>query len=148
MFRIHMTGAVGSIALATVASAQAQFGSALEARAMLERMVAAVKVDKAKALDQMQKGEAGFKDRDLYAFCANVSDGVLTAHPALKGTPLQSIKDKDGKAFGEEMMKVAIEGSINEVDYMWPRPGEAAPAQKVSFVTKTADQVCGVGYYK
>ncbi len=65
-------------------SAQAQFGSALEARAMLERMAAAVKVDKAKALDQMQKGEAGFKDRDLYAFCANVSDGVLTAHPALK----------------------------------------------------------------
>ena len=55
MFRTIMIGAAGSIALATVVSAQAQFGSALEARAMLERMVAAVKVDKAKALDQMQK---------------------------------------------------------------------------------------------
>jgi signal transduction histidine kinase len=115
---------------------------------MLDKAVAAVKADKAKALDQMQKGEGGFKDRDLYAFCANVSDGVLIAHPALKGTKLQSIKDKDGKALGEEMMKVAAEGKVDEVGYMWPRPGDTTPVQKVSFVTKIGDLVCGVGYYK
>ena len=33
---------------------------------MLERAVAAVKKDKAKALDMFNKGEGGFKDRDLY----------------------------------------------------------------------------------
>src|SRR4051812_21288451 len=143
-----MSAAAGSIAFAAIVFAQAQFGSAAEARAMLERTVVALKADKAEGLDRLQKGEAGFKDRDLYAFCANVSDSVLTAHPALKGTPLRSIKDKDGKAFGEEMMKVATDGSIGEVSYMWPRPGETAPVQKVSFVTRAADQVCGVGYYK
>jgi hypothetical protein len=57
-----------------------------------------------------------------------VSDGVLTAHPALKGTFLQSIKDKDGKAFGEEMMKVATDGSIGKVSYMGR--GRARPPRR------------------
>ena len=115
---------------------------------MLDKAVTAVKSDKAKALDQMQKGENGFKDRDLYMFCANMSDGILTAHPALKGTKIETIKDKDGKALGEEMMKVAAEGKVAEVTYVWPRPGDTTPVQKVSFVIKVGDQVCGVGYYK
>jgi hypothetical protein len=40
---------------------------------MLDKAVAAVKADKAKALDMFNKGEGGFLDRDLYVFCANVS---------------------------------------------------------------------------
>ena len=134
--------------VATLVAAQAQYGTAAEAKAMLEKAVAAVKADKAKALDQMQKGEGGFKDRDLYVLCANAGDGVLTAHPVLKGKKLPEIKDKNGKALGEEMVKVAAEGKLTTVEYMWPRPGSDAPVQKVSFVTKIADQICGVGYYK
>ena len=71
-------------------------------------------------------------------FCANVGDGILTAHPALKGTKIQTIKDKDGKALGEEMMKIATKGKVGEVTYMWPRPGDTTPVQKVSFVMKSA----------
>ena len=59
----------------------AEFGTAEEAKAMLNRAVAAVKQDKTKALDMFNKGEGGFKDRDLYVFCANASDGILTAPP-------------------------------------------------------------------
>jgi len=144
-----LIGTIASAALAVAAMAQGQFGTAAEAKAMLEKAVAAVKGDKTKALDQMQKGEGGFKDRDLYAFCANASDGVITAHPALKGKNIREIKDKNGKALGEEMMTVAKEGKFDEVSYMWPRPGaDTTPVQKVSYVTKAGDQVCGVGYYK
>jgi hypothetical protein len=39
-------------------------------KAMLERAFAAVKEDKAKALDMFQKGEGGFNDFDLYVWCA------------------------------------------------------------------------------
>ena len=46
---------------------------------MLEKAVAAVKADKTKALDMFNKGEGGFLDRDLYAFCVNVSDGKAVA---------------------------------------------------------------------
>jgi len=45
---------------------------------MLEKAVAAVKQDKAKALDAFNAGEAGFKDRDLYVWCANASGSEPT----------------------------------------------------------------------
>ena len=61
--------------------AAADFGTPEEAKAMLERAVTAVKEDKAKALDMFNKGEGGFKDRDLYVWCANASDGIITATP-------------------------------------------------------------------
>ena len=61
---------------------------------------------------------------------------------------MKELKDKTGKAMGEEMLKVAQEGKVAEVSYMWPRPGGTDPVQKVTYVTKVADQVCGVGYYK
>ena len=51
---------------------------------MLEKAVAAVKEDKAKALDMFNKGEGGFKDRDLYVWCANASDGIVTATSLLE----------------------------------------------------------------
>ena len=74
---------------------------------------------------------------------------MITAHPSLKGQDIKTLKDKNGKALGEEMMKVAAEGKVEEVSYMWPRPvADTTPVQKVSFVTKAGDQVCGVGYYK
>ena len=50
---------------------------------MLEKAVVAVKENNAKALDMFNKGEGGFKARDLYVWCANASDGIATAHPTL-----------------------------------------------------------------
>ena len=150
MIRKLAAAAVATVglAIATAAFAQAQFGTAAEAKAMLDKAVAAVKADKAKALADFQAGAGGFKDRDLYVFCAG-PDGIITAHPSIKGQQLKGLVDKNGKKLGEEMVAKAAEGKVVEVDYMWPRPGaDTAPVQKVSYVTKVADQVCGVGYYK
>ena len=129
-------------------AAQAQFGTEAEARAMLSRAVAAVKENKEKALETFNKGEGGFKDRDLYVFCANASDGTLTAHPHLKGEHLQDIVGKKGFPLGKVIMETAAEGKIDQVTYWWPRPGSDKPLEKHSFYTKVADQTCGVGYYK
>lgn len=115
---------------------------------MLERAVAALKENEEKALEMFNKGEGGFKDRDLYVFCANASDGILTAHPYLKGEHLQEIVGKKGYPLGEEIMKTAAEGKINEVAYWWPRPGSDKPLEKRTFFTKVVGQACGVGYYK
>ena len=95
---------------------------------MLERAVAAVKEDKAKALDLFNKGEGGFKDRDLYVFCANASDGIMTAHPTKKGKLLRDIVGKKGYPLGQEMMQNAAEGTIKEVNVLVaaPRLGHAA----------------------
>lgn len=125
-----------------------QYGAAEEARAMLDKAVAAVKADKTKALNMLNQGEGGFKDRDLYVFCANASDSVVHADDAHKGAKLKDIKDATGFAFGEEVMTTATERKVSEVAYLWPRPGSDTPVQKVTLFTKAGDQICAVGYYK
>lgn len=140
------TVSIALFALSTSAFAT-EFGTADEAKAMLNKAVMAVKADKAAALGQFAKGEAGFKDRDLYPFCGG-TDGNFSAHPSLNGKSLKDLKDKAGKSLGEEIYKTAQEGSVKEIAYMWPRPGTTEPVQKVSYVTKIGDQICAVGYYK
>ena len=90
------------------AFAQTTGGTADEAKAMLIKAVAAVKADKAKALDMFNKGEGGFRDRDLYVFCGNVSDGktVTLATRRSKAKILVgrsgTLKDSTGKPYGAE----------------------------------------------
>ena len=123
------------------------YGTPAEAKAMLERAVAEIKKDKAKALEMFTKGEGGFKDRDLYPYCGG-PDGKFTAHPKLVGQSLKDLKDKAGRPLGAEIYAKAPEGVISEMSYMWPRPNETEPVQKVVYFTKVGDQVCAVGYYK
>lgn len=131
----------------TPAAKALEFGTAAEAKAMLERAVAALQVNKADALAKFQKGEGGFRDRDLYVFCAG-PDGSFSAHPALLGQPLAGWADRSGRPLGQEIIQAAQEGKFAEVAYDWPRPGQREPVPKVTYVTKVGDQVCGVGYYK
>lgn len=147
MFRKCILSTLSVMVMASSAYAAGEFGTASEAKTMLEKAVTAVKANKADALGKFTKGEGGFKDRDLYPFCGG-PDGNFTAHPSLVGKSMKDLKDKAGTAMGEEMYKVANEGRVSEVSYMWPRPGSTEPVQKVSYVTKIGDQVCAVGYYK
>jgi signal transduction histidine kinase len=157
MLRKLMFGVIASTALAfsTAAITQDKFGTADEAKAMLTKAIAAVKADKAKALDMFNKGEGGFHDRDLYPFCGNATDGTILAvfNPAAKpniGKDVRTLKDATGKEYGKDLFAAGQkpEGQISEVSYMFPRPGETQPSPKVSFVTKIGDLYCGVGYYK
>ncbi|HKM87415.1 MAG TPA: chemotaxis protein [Xanthobacteraceae bacterium] len=137
---------------AGLAGAQ-QSGSAAEAKAMLERAVAALKADEATALAEFNdKTNKQFHDRDLYVFCSLVADGKFTAHPnpALLGTDSRALKIKDdpvGQRVYDAMMSSAP-GSIVTVQYSYPRAGTTEPVPKESFVTRVGDQGCGVGYYK
>lgn len=133
--------------LSSITMAAAESGSAAEARAMLDKTVAAIKADKAAAMAQIAKGENGFKDRDLYPFCGG-SDGNFTAHPSLTGQSMKNLKTKEGDPIGSKLYAEAKEGAVSEVSYLWPKPGSSTPAPKVSLVTKIGDQVCAVGYYQ
>jgi len=53
-----------------------------------------------------------------------------------------------GTAFGAEMFKVAEVGKVKQVSYLWPKPGSSVAVEKVSYVTRVGDPVCGVGYCK
>jgi hypothetical protein len=146
--------------VALLALSDAAFGQSLgtsqEAKAMLQKVVAAIKADRELALGQINKGENGFKVGDLYPFCARISDGKVISSPAIYaplGTDGRTLKDGTGKAYGKEMNEEAAkrpEGEMFEVTYRAPKVGTTSPEfPKVSYLVKvSADLVCGVGYYK
>ena len=135
------------VLLAAVSNADPQFATPEEAKTLLEKAVVALKEDEAKALDMFARGKGGFKSKDLYVWCADASDGILTVHPTNKGKDLSDIKGKHGAPFGETIMQNAAEGTIKETTYWWPRPGSEEALEKTTFYTKIGDQICGVGYY-
>jgi signal transduction histidine kinase len=145
--RIRGTLFAVPLLLASTAVYAQEYGSPEEARAMLESTVQQMQADKDQTITQINEGQ--IMDRDLYPYCAD-ADGQFTAHPneQVRAMNLKELEDKEGKAFGEEIYEKAEEGEIAEVEYMWPRPGEDEPVQKVAYVTKVDDQVCGVGYYQ
>ena len=153
-YKFGIVVSVVAFMLSAAAFAQ-QGGTAQEARAMLDKAVAAVKADKTKALDEFTNGQGGFLDRDLYVFCANVSDGKLIANgnrnaKQLIGTDARVLKDANGMAYGQEIFKVGQkpEGEVTEVTgYLFSRPSDPKPVPKNAFVTRVGDIYCGVGYY-
>jgi hypothetical protein len=86
---------------------------------MLDKAVAALKGDREVALAMFNKGEGGFVDRDLNAFCFRVSDGKAVASPIFipAGTNAFMQKDSAGKAYGQELYAAVQkpEGQITEV---------------------------------
>ena len=158
MFRSFIVAAASAAVLtfSTMAFA-ADHGTADEAKAMLMKAVAGLKADKTKTLELIDKGEGGYLDRDLYVFCANATDGKTVAignanaRAQVMGVDTRTLKDVNGKAFGQELYDAyqKPEGQISEVSYMWVRPGpDKTQVPKVSFATRVGDLGCGVGYYK
>jgi cytochrome c len=134
---------------AAFASAQ-QFGTAAEARAMLDRAVTELKANEAAAIAKFNdKDNKQFHDRDLYVFCYNMSDGKFTAHPnpALMGTDVRALK-LGNDPLGQRIFDQIKPGTVSTVSYSFPKPGTTDPAPKESYVTQVGNQGCGVGYYK
>jgi len=121
------------------------------------------KVDKAAKM-LAEEGTAGFLKLQgkgsEYIFAGTyiwVHDmkGTMQMHPIkykLNGKSILGLKDSNGKLFFTEMNKVAGEKGAGWVSYMWPKPGEKDPSEKVSYVrlckTKDGDElVLGCGVY-
>ena len=134
--------AAAAVALASAAAAQGQFGSAAEAKAMLEKAVAELKANESAALAKFNKGEGGFKDRDLYVFCYDMATGKFTAHvnQSLLGTDVKALKEKDGSPLGEKVFNATKPGTTNTVAYNFPKPGTSEPVAKESYVTQVGNQ--------
>ena len=149
-----VSAAIFMLSSAAFAQQPGQFGTADEAKAMLTKAIAAVKSDKTKALDLINKGEGGFLDRDLYPFCFNLSDGLLVAvaNPNVKGLlgkDVRTFKDPTGDLYGPRLYDAAKESQVIEVSYKSPKPGaDTTWVPKASFVTAVVGLGCGVGYYK
>ena len=89
--------------------------------------------------------------KDEY-FWINDADALMLMHPIkpeLDGKNLINLKDPTGKLFFSEMASKVKSNGSGFVHYMWPKPGNETPVQKVSYVQGFApwNWIIGSGVY-
>lgn len=85
-------------------------------------------------------------------FWINDINNLMVMHPikpALDGADLSENKDPTGKLFFAEMVQTVKDHGEGYVFYMWPKPGNDTPVEKVSFVKgfKPWGWIIGSGVY-
>jgi len=131
-----------------------QFATADDAKAMLDRAIAALKANEAAALKQFNdEKNKQFRDRDLYVFCFDVAAGVFTAfqNSMMVGVDIRELKLPPDDPIGKrayDAVHDAPEGTVVTVEYSFPKPGTKAPATKQTLETRVGNQACGVTYFK
>ena len=153
--RFRALAVVAGIAGATACGAaeKGEFGTAGEAKAMMENAVAKLQQNQAAALIDFNNPGGMFRDRDLYVFCFDTGTARFTAHinSTLIGTDVRLLYKPDGTSLGSKVFDAAVtakEAAIVTVGYDFPRPGTSNPVPKESFVARVGTTACGVGYYK
>jgi len=153
--RIHALAVVAGFAAATCCTAaeKAEFGSAGEAKAMIEKAVDELRQNETTALIDFNNPGGGFRDRDLYVFCFNTVTAKFTAHinSSLIGTDVRLLYKPDGTSLGSKVFDAAVtakEATVITVTYDFPRPGTNNPVAKESYVARVGSTACGVGFYK
>nr|WP_229417354.1 cache domain-containing protein [Massilia sp. Root418] len=149
---MFLGGIAISLGLLALPAYATEKGSANEAVAMVKKAVALIKSDgKEKALAAISDpANKDFHDRDLYIYVYDLN-GVAVAHgvnPKLVGKNLLDMKDNEGKAMIQEMVKVAKEKGSGWVDFKWPNPVTKAVEAKSGYVERAGDLLVGSGIYK
>ncbi len=106
-----------------------------------------------KTLKVLQKKNGPFVWKNSYVFSINIDTKNVIAHaikPKLIGKNLVHIKDIKGKMFFAEFINIAKAKGNGWVDYMWPKPGEKKPSQKITYVLKVPGKpiLMAAGIYK
>ncbi len=132
-----------------VPAASAERGTAEEAQALVARAIALYDEQGMAAFEVMNRGEDGFRDRDLYIFVIGPDDRTVVhaADANQLGADVMALKDSDGMPFGPAMIAAATpEGAW--IDYRWPNPQTGAVESKSSWVVKHDGYIFGCGVYK
>ena len=123
-------------------------GTAVEARAMLDRAVVALKADRGKALAAFNDAHnKDFRDRDLFVYCFDTADGKFTAYEmsALVGADIRQFKLYN-EPMGQRSYDVvhdAPEGAVVTIDYQMPKPGR--PSRRPKKPSKPASAIRPAG---
>jgi signal transduction histidine kinase len=99
-----------------------------------------------KAFPVLRDKTSEFVYKDTYVFVVDTTYTVLVnpPFPGEEGKNVYDYSDVSGKFFFREFFKIASEKGSGWVDYNWPKPGEAKPSPKTTYVRKIV--VRGVTY--
>lgn len=137
-------------------SAAAFAESASQKEVMAKCMEAAMMV-KEKGVDaaitKISDKKGPFVWKDTYVFLMDL-DGKMLAHPIkpelTQKDNLLSVKDTADKPIFVEFVNVANKKGEGWVKYMWPKPGQEAPAAKSSYIYRVpgTQYLVGAGIYQ
>jgi len=133
------------------AYAQVQFGTAEEAKTLMEKAVTYLKANgKDKAFEAFNNKKGDFVNKDLYIFVLDLNGKILShgANEKLIGRDMMATKDKNGQLFIKKMVDLANAKGKGEVEYYWDNPVTKQVALKVSILEKVGDVIVACGYYK
>ena len=133
------------------AYAQVQFGTAEEAKTLMEKAVTYLKANgKDKAFEAFNNKKGDFVNKDLYIFVLDLNGKILShgANEKLIGRDMMATKDKNGQLFIKKMVDLANAEGKGEVEYYWDNPVTKKVALKVSILEKVGDVIVACGYYK
>jgi hypothetical protein len=145
---------VSALLLVATASNAQQFGTAQEARAMLDRAVTALKDNQAAALKAFNdEKNKEFREHDLYIYCFNANDGKFTAYESsmLLGVNIRELKLPPNDPVGQrayDAIHDAPEGDFVTLEYKLPKPGTKEPVTKEFLQTRVGNQACGITYFR
>lgn len=141
--------------LATFGLAGASYGadhaSAEEAVAMVQKVIAHIKVNgKEKTIAEINTLSEKFRDRDLYVTILDMN-GLELAHGAnkkLQGKNLIDLKDTDGKLYMRERLEMAKTKGKGWQDYKFANPVTIKMEPKSMYFEKYEDLIISCGIYK
>jgi cytochrome c len=127
----------------------AERGTREEAQALVARAIDAYESDGEEAFKRITAPSTEFADRDLYVFVIG-PDHKLVANAATSrylGTYFPTLRDPDGKLYGQEMISEAREvGAWVEYRFPDPQTGEILP--KSTWVVLHDGYIFAAGIYQ
>lgn len=142
-----------SLFTATAVRAQTQpsHGTADEAVALVQKVIASIKANgREKTFAEINTTTGKFRDRDLYV-TINDMNGKNIAHganPRMQGKDLIDLKDADGKPFMRERIEIVKAKGKGWQDYKFVNPVSKQIEPKSMYFEKYEDIVINCGIYK
>src|SRR6478735_413132 len=119
---------------------------------LVDRAAELVNTKGKEAFSEFRRRGSDWFSGDTYIF-AYAPDGTVVlnpAFPAREGRAYHREQDKKGKAFHDQILKVAKTKGSGWVDYWLPKPGQTEPSQKWSYVKAVKAEgvaVVGAGFF-
>ena len=137
---ISMLILVGAVCLFSLPafSAEHQSREGKHLVALVNSAAALVESKGKDAFPEFEKKDGTWFKGKTYVFIDDMNGNVLVNPPSpeIVGKNLIDMKDAKGKAFVQEFIKIAKTKGTGWVDYWWPKPGEAKPSKKMSYIKK------------
>jgi signal transduction histidine kinase len=140
-----------TLAFTTGARASAEHGTADEAVAMVQKVIAHIKANgKEKTLAEVNNLNGQFRDRDLYVTINDLNMKSLAhgANARMQGKDLIDLKDADGKPFMRERLELVKAKGKGWQDYRFVNPVTKQIEHKSMYFERYEDLVINCGIYK